>query len=147
MTTTTMVERTAAGPSRRLIAWVVLSLDGLSAGPGGDMAWLGAHAAHEQVMTYHEGVWRGVSTALMGRTNYEGFYGYWPPVAQDPRSAPRDRALATWLDTVEKGVGLFPPRPPYVAPRRRPPPAGLSQKRGAGGLPPAPAGRAEAQTG
>jgi dihydrofolate reductase len=100
----TMEERTAAGPSRKLITWIVLSLDGFAAGPGGDMAWLGAHAAHEQVMTYHEGIWRGVSTALMGRTNYEGFYGYWPPVAHDPRSAPRDRALATWLDTVEKVV-------------------------------------------
>ena len=101
---TSTEERTAPGPTRTLIAWVVLSLDGFSAGPGGDMAWLGPHAAHEQVMTYHEGIWRGVSTALMGRTNYEGFFGFWPPVAQDPLSAPRDRALATWLDAVEKVV-------------------------------------------
>ena len=40
----------------------------------------------------------------MGRTNYEGFHGYWPPVAADPQAAPRDRALASWLDEVEKVV-------------------------------------------
>ena len=49
---------------------------------------------------YAEGIWRGASTAVMGRTNYEGFHGYWPPVAADPQAAPRDRALASWLDEV-----------------------------------------------
>jgi dihydrofolate reductase len=40
----------------------------------------------------------------MGRTNYEGFHGYWPPVARDPESSPRGRDLAVWLDEVEKVV-------------------------------------------
>jgi dihydrofolate reductase len=40
----------------------------------------------------------------MGRTNYEGYAAYWPPVAADPQVVPRDRDLATWLDTDEKVV-------------------------------------------
>jgi hypothetical protein len=27
------------------------------------------------------------TTALLGRVNYEGFYGYWPPVAVDETAA------------------------------------------------------------
>jgi hypothetical protein len=46
-------------------------------------------------MTSHfAGVWRGADTVLLGRNNYEGFFGYWPAVAADPNSAPRDRDMA-----------------------------------------------------
>lgn len=94
--------------SRKVIAQVTLSIDGYSAGPPDDgmggMAFLQEHASHEQTSTYFEGVWRGASTALMGRTNYEGFHSFWPSVAGNPEAAPRDRDLATWLDTVEKVV-------------------------------------------
>ena len=50
--------------------------------------------------------WRawGASTALIGRTNYEGFHGYWPAVARDHESSPRGRNLGVWLDEVEKVV-------------------------------------------
>jgi dihydrofolate reductase len=68
------------------------------------MTWLGEHVVHDQVMAYDEGNWRGASTAVVGRTNYEGFFGFWPPVANDPASPPRHRDLAIWLDTVEKVV-------------------------------------------
>ncbi len=44
------------------------------------------------------------TTALLGRVNYEGFYGYWPPVAKDETADPRDRNIARWLDDVEKVV-------------------------------------------
>ena len=50
------------------------------------------------------GVYRNVSTALMRRTNYEGFHGYSPPFARDPETSPRGRDLAIWLDEVEKVV-------------------------------------------
>lgn len=89
---------------RKIVAFVNLSMDGFSAGPGGDMAWLVEHALHEQMASYFEGIWRGASTALMGRTNYEGSFQVWPPVAEDPNSAARDRDFATWLDGVEKVV-------------------------------------------
>jgi dihydrofolate reductase len=44
------------------------------------------------------------TTAVMGRVNYEGFYGYRPPVALDETADPRDRNIARWLDNVEKVV-------------------------------------------
>src|SRR5581483_6183061 len=99
-----MSDHTGLEAERKVIAWVFLSLDGYSAGPGNDMSRLAEHAGHEQMMAYTEGIWRGVSTAVMGRINYEGYFGYWPPVAKDPASTPRNRDLAIWLDTVEKVV-------------------------------------------
>jgi dihydrofolate reductase len=89
---------------RTVIAQVNVSMDGMSAGPGGDLSWLIEHAVAPEMTTYAEGLWRGASTAIMGRNNYEGYHGYWPPVAANPESAPRERELAIWLDTVEKVV-------------------------------------------
>jgi dihydrofolate reductase len=89
---------------RTVIAQANVTMDGMTAGPEGDLSWLIEHAVTPQMAAYAEGIWRGATTAVMGRTNYEGFHGYWPAVAGDPDAAARDRALATWLDTVEKVV-------------------------------------------
>ena len=89
---------------RTVIAQANVTMDGMTAGPEGDLSWLIEHAVTPQMAAYAEGIWRGATTAVMGRTNYEGYQGYWPPVANDPNAAPRDRALATWIDTVEKVV-------------------------------------------
>jgi dihydrofolate reductase len=90
--------------TRTVIASVTVSLDGCSAGPGGDLTGLVEQAGAPETMAWFAGVYSGANTALMGRTNYEGFYGYWPPVARDPESSPRGRDLALWLDEVEKIV-------------------------------------------
>lgn len=90
--------------SRTVSANITLSLDGLVAGTGGDMSWLVESAVHEQGAAGFAGYWRGVDTVLLGRTNYEGFHGYWPAVADDPAADPRSRDLARWLDDVEKVV-------------------------------------------
>jgi dihydrofolate reductase len=89
---------------RTVIAQANVTMDGMTAGPDGDLSWLIEHAVTPQMAAYAEGIWRGASTAVMGRTNYEGFQGYWPSVAVDPNAAARDRALATWMDDVEKVV-------------------------------------------
>jgi dihydrofolate reductase len=89
---------------RTLIAQANVTMDGMTAGPEGDLSWLIEHASSPQMSAYAEGVWRGASTAVMGRTNYEGYHGYWPPLAAEPETPPRERELATWLDTVEKVV-------------------------------------------
>ena len=90
--------------SRTVSANITLSLDGYAAGPGGDMSWLIESAVHEQSASGFAGFCAGIDTVLLGRTNYEGFHGYWPPVADDPAADPRDRDLARWLDAVEKVV-------------------------------------------
>lgn len=90
--------------SRTVSANITLSLDGFAAGPGGDMSWLVESAVHEECAAGFAGWYRGIDTVLLGRTNYEGFHGFWPAVADDPDADPRSRDLARWLDAVEKVV-------------------------------------------
>jgi dihydrofolate reductase len=96
----------AANAPRRVVTWVSLSMDGFTSGPGGPQhdTWLYEHALQEQTAAYFETVWRGASTALLGRTNYEGFYPVWPGITRDPATDPRTRDLGRWLDSVEKVV-------------------------------------------
>jgi dihydrofolate reductase len=90
---------------RKVVANITLSLDGRTTGPGGpyDMSWIGPHAVTDQARDEMIRMTDG-TTALLGRTNYEGFGGYWPTVAQDESAEPRDRRFAQWLDDVEKVV-------------------------------------------
>jgi dihydrofolate reductase len=91
---------------RRVVGNISLSIDGRVTGPDGDhdMGWVARHAVTD---TARELAMRQISTAttvLLGRKNYEGFFGFWPAVATDENADPRDRALAQWLDSVEKVV-------------------------------------------
>jgi dihydrofolate reductase len=90
--------------ARTVSANITLSLDGYAAGPGGDMSWLIETALHEQCASGFAGFYRGVDTVLLGRTNYEGFHGYWPAVADDPAADARSRDFSRWFDAVEKVV-------------------------------------------
>ncbi len=90
--------------SRTVSANITLSLDGYAAGPGGDMSWLVETALHEQCASGFAGFYRGVDTVLLGRTNYEGFHGFWPSVADDPAADARSRDFSRWFDAVEKVV-------------------------------------------
>lgn len=91
---------------RRVVAWASVTIDGYTSGPGGPEhdTWLYEHAGKEQTGAYFEGVWRGASTAVMGRTNYEGFASVWPAITRAPETDPRTRDLGRWLDAVEKVV-------------------------------------------
>jgi dihydrofolate reductase len=81
-------------------------MDGCTSGPGGPAhdQWLYEHAGREQTSAYFEGIWRGASTALLGRKNYEGFYSVWPGITRDPATPARVRDLGAWIDAVEKVV-------------------------------------------
>ena len=91
--------------ARTVIANITVSLDGRTAGPGGDydMGWIVPHAVTDGA---REGLGRltRATTVLLGRKNYEGFASYWPAVARDEQADPRDRDFAQWLDRVEKVV-------------------------------------------
>jgi dihydrofolate reductase len=91
---------------RVVVAQISLSLDGRVSGPGGpsDMESIASHAVSDAAYERGARVLGSATTALMGRVNYEGFYGYWPPVADDEGADERDRAIARWLDEVEKVV-------------------------------------------
>jgi dihydrofolate reductase len=93
-------------PGRTVVAQISMTLDGRVSGPGGpgDMEIVAGHAGTDGAHDRAAEVLGAATTALMGRGNYEGFYGYWPPIATDESADPRDRALARWLDDVEKVV-------------------------------------------
>jgi len=91
---------------RRVTGNISLSLDGRTAGPGGDhdMSWIVPHAVTPGARAHMLRVTESATTALLGRKNYEGFAGYWPSVADDEAADPADRAFSRWLNSVEKVV-------------------------------------------
>jgi len=91
---------------RTVVANISLSLDGRVNGPGGDydMTWIVPHAVTDGAREHMVKVTSAATTALLGRTNYQGFASYWPAVADNLNADPRDRAFAQWLNTVEKVV-------------------------------------------
>jgi dihydrofolate reductase len=91
---------------RRVVGNISLSLDGRVTGPGGDhdMSWVARHAVTDAARELTMRQTSTATTVLLGRKNYEGFFGFWPAVATDESADPRDRALAQWLDSVEKVV-------------------------------------------
>ncbi len=99
-----MSAQTKAG--RRVVAQISMSLDGRVTGPDGpaDMEIIAGYAGSDAAHARSAEALAAATTALLGRLNYEGFYGYWPPVAADEAADPRDRNIARWLDDVEKVV-------------------------------------------
>jgi dihydrofolate reductase len=91
---------------RRVVAQISMTLDGRVTGPGGpsDMEVIGRYAVSDAAHARSAEALSAATTALLGRLNYEGFYGYWPPIAGDEKADPRDRNIARWLDDVEKIV-------------------------------------------
>ena len=97
----------ASGPGDRIVVGnISLSLDGRTAGPGGeyDMGWIVPHALTDGARDHMVKVTSTATTALLGRKNYQGFASFWPAVAEDEEADPRDRAFAQWLNAVEKLV-------------------------------------------
>jgi hypothetical protein len=96
--------QTEAG--RRVVAQISTTLDGRVSGPKGpsDMEVVARYAGSDAAHARSAEALVAATTALLGRVNYEGFYGYWPPVAVDETADPRDRNIARWLDDVEKVV-------------------------------------------
>ena len=66
---------------RRLIVCNAMSLDGYYAGSDGDVMVLELDPALD---AYNAERLRAADTLLPGRRSFEGFKGFWPPVADDP---------------------------------------------------------------
>jgi dihydrofolate reductase len=92
--------------SRRVVANISLTLDGRYAGPGGpqDLGWVMPYAVTDVSRDHMASLCESATTALLGRTNAEGFMGFWPSVVDDESADPRDRAYAKWLVEAEKVV-------------------------------------------
>jgi dihydrofolate reductase len=94
---------------RKLIVCNLMSLDGYYEGPDKDvMALFGyrreAYPQDESFDAYNAARLRAADTLLLGRTSYEGFKAYWPPVADDPTAMPIQREISRLNNAIDKVV-------------------------------------------
>lgn len=89
---------------RKVVLWVGMSLDGFTSGENETLEWLVPHATQPEAHEFFERLRARADTILLGRVNYEGFFGYWPPVKDDPNASSTDKAISRWLDDTEKVV-------------------------------------------
>ena len=92
--------------TRRVVTNMSLSLDGRYAQPDNpvDMSWVMPYAMTDVARDHLTSLWKPATTALLGRTNAEGFLGFWPTVIGAPGVDPRDEAFARWLVDTDKVV-------------------------------------------
>ena len=94
---------------RKLIVTNIMSLDGYYEGPSKNVMDLfgyrfDAYPTDESFDAYNTERLRAADTLLLGRTSYEGFKSYWPPVAEDPHAAPIEREISRLNNAIEKVV-------------------------------------------
>jgi len=94
---------------RKLIVCNIMSLDGYYEGPGKnvmdlfDYRWE-AYPTDESFDAYNAERLRAADTLLLGRVSYEGFKGYWPPMADDPNATPTTREISRLNNAIDKVV-------------------------------------------
>jgi dihydrofolate reductase len=94
---------------RKLIVSNIVSLDGYYEGPDKNVMdlfayRLGAYPEDDSFDAYNAERLRSADTLLVGRTSYEGFKSYWPPVADDPDAPPVAREISRLNNAIEKVV-------------------------------------------
>lgn len=94
---------------RKLIVANIMSLDGYYEGPDKnvmvlfDYRWE-AYPADESFDAYNAERLRAAGMLLLGRTSYDLFKSYWPPVADDPSATPTAREISRLNKAIDKVV-------------------------------------------
>jgi dihydrofolate reductase len=86
---------------RKLIVANMMSLDGFYTGPGDDVMVLPDYDSFD---LYNVERLRAADTLLLGRTSFDGFKGFWPPIAEDPDASPTHREISERNNAIEKVV-------------------------------------------
>ena len=86
---------------RKLIVCNIVSLDGYYEGPGNDVMALPFDEAFDE---YNAERLRAADTLLLGRTSFDGFKSYWPPVKDDPNVRPVEREISRLNGAIDKVV-------------------------------------------
>lgn len=86
---------------RKIVSFMHLSLDGLIAGPAGEMDWIKHNAA---LFAYASDRTNASDTALYGRVTYEMMDAYWPTAADQPNPSKHDIEHSAWYKKVNKIV-------------------------------------------
>jgi dihydrofolate reductase len=86
---------------REIVSFMHTSLDGLVAGPNGEMDWI---HVDDEIFDYAGHMTDEADTALYGRTTFEIMESYWPTAADKPNASKHDKQHAAWYKKVEKIV-------------------------------------------
>jgi dihydrofolate reductase len=93
---------------RKLIVCNIMTLDGYYEAPGKNVMPLfdyrHAYPEDESFDAYNAERLRAADILLLGRSSYELFKGYWPPVADDPNATSLAREVSRLDNTIEKVV-------------------------------------------
>jgi dihydrofolate reductase len=89
---------------RKVVLWMGMSLDGFTSGPNEQLDWLVKYVTAPEADAAFRRLRDRCDTILVGRVNYEGFFGYWPQVKDDPKASRNDVDISRWLDEVPKVV-------------------------------------------
>jgi dihydrofolate reductase len=94
--------------TRKLIVCNAVSLDGFYEGSDKDVMALfeyrWTYPTDESFDAYNAERLRAADTLLLGRTSYDGFKEYWPPVADDPGARPLQREISRLNNAMDKVV-------------------------------------------
>ncbi|MGH2538624.1 MAG: dihydrofolate reductase family protein [Candidatus Promineifilaceae bacterium] len=95
--------------TRKVIVANAMSLDGYYEGPGKNVMdlfeyRLGAYPTDESFDAYNAERLRAADALLLGRTSFDLFRSYWPPVADDPNATPYQREISRLNNGVDKVV-------------------------------------------
>lgn len=86
---------------RKLILVTNMSLDGLIAGPEGDLDWT---VADEEMHDYYAAVLNQADAIIYGRVMYEIMADYWPTAPQDPSLSKSELEFAHAINRIRKIV-------------------------------------------
>ena len=86
---------------REIVLSEFVSLDGLYAGPEGDLDWVIADEEHHR---YSAALLDSADLLLLGSTTYRIFRDYWPKVPLSEPTPPYERVTAQYLNTIAKVV-------------------------------------------
>jgi len=86
---------------RKVIVANIISLDGCFTGPDGNVMAMPFGPGFSE---YNAERLREADTLLLGRTTYEGFRDYWPPVADDRRAPELEREISRLNGAIDKVV-------------------------------------------
>ena len=76
---------------RKVMLWIGMSFDGFTSGVNEQLDWLVPYVTAPEGMAIFRQLRERCDTILLGRVNYEGFFGYWPPGEGRPQGRARRR--------------------------------------------------------
>ena len=86
---------------RKLIVCNIISVDGFYSGPDDDVMVMPFDAPFDD---YNAERLRAADTLLLGRRSFEGFKGYWPPIAEQEDANPVEREISRLDNAIDKVV-------------------------------------------